>query len=77
MVLSNSKDKLTWRCNIISLFVTYIQQHNICCMVTCSIMCTLGSCALMSTIVNNGTNRSAPIVSRLPASKTEIVVKSK
>jgi hypothetical protein len=33
---------------------------------TCRIMCTLGSCALISTIVNNGTSRSAPIVSLLP-----------
>jgi hypothetical protein len=34
---------------------------------TCRIMCTLGSCALISTIVNSGTRRSAPIVSLLPA----------
>lgn len=33
---------------------------------TWRIMCTFGSCALISIIVNNGTSRSAPIVSLLP-----------
>lgn len=53
---------------VYSQHIINIQKHIF--MHTCRIMCTLGNCALISTIVNNGTNRSAPIVSRLPVVKS-------